>query len=51
VDDILQQLLGAVIAIAVALAACVAYFWGTNWLLDKFLGSGDASGAAVTPAR
>lgn len=47
-DDILQQLLGAVIAIAVALAACVAYFWGTNWLLDKFLGSGDASGAAVT---
>ncbi len=32
-----QQILGAVIAVLVALAACVAYFWGTNWLLDKFL--------------
>ena len=30
-----QQILGAVIAVVVALAACVAYFWGTNWLLDK----------------
>jgi alpha-glucoside transport system permease protein len=35
--DILQQVLGAVIAIAIALAGCFAYFWGTNWLLDKFL--------------
>jgi len=32
-----QQILGAVIAVVIALAACVAYFWGTNWLLDKFL--------------
>ena len=37
--DILEQVFGAVIAIALALAGCVAYFWGTNWLLDKFLAS------------
>jgi len=33
----IQQILGAVIAVVIALAACFAYFWGTNWLLDKFL--------------
>jgi alpha-glucoside transport system permease protein len=33
------QIAGAVLAVAIALAACVAYFWGTNWLLDKFLSS------------
>jgi alpha-glucoside transport system permease protein len=32
-----QQILGAVIAVVVALAACAAYFWGTNWLLDRLL--------------
>jgi alpha-glucoside transport system permease protein len=37
-----QQILGAVIAVVVALAACVTYFWGTNWLLDKFLASNTA---------
>ncbi|SFZ86181.1 alpha-glucoside transport system permease protein [Devosia enhydra] len=31
-----EQILGAVLAVAVALAACVAYFWGTNWLLDRW---------------
>ena len=34
-----QQILGAIIAVAIALAACFAYFWGTNWLLDRVLGS------------
>jgi alpha-glucoside transport system permease protein len=48
VGDVLQQLFGAVIAIAVALGACVAYFWGTNWLLDRFLNSDNVTGAAVT---
>jgi alpha-glucoside transport system permease protein len=38
-SDILQQLLGAAFAIAVALAGLFAYFWGTNWLLDKYLAS------------
>ena len=37
--DVLQQVLGAGFAIAIALAAAVAYFWGTNWLLDKVLAS------------
>jgi alpha-glucoside transport system permease protein len=37
--DILQQIVGAIFAIAIALAGCVAYFWGTNWLLDRFLGT------------
>jgi alpha-glucoside transport system permease protein len=32
-----QQILGAVLAVVVALASCFAYFWGTNWLLDRWL--------------
>lgn len=32
-----QQILGAILAVGIALAACFAYFWGTNWLLDRFL--------------
>jgi len=48
VNDILQQLVGAGFAIAVALAACVAYFWGTNWLLDRVLGSATATGDVAT---
>lgn len=35
--DIVQQIVGAIFAIAIALAGCVAYFWGTNWLLDRWL--------------
>jgi alpha-glucoside transport system permease protein len=36
--DIIQQIIGALIAIVVAVGGCVAYFWGTNWLLDRVLG-------------
>ena len=36
-SDIIQQILGALIAIAIALGGTVAYFWGSNWLLDRFL--------------
>src|SRR3569832_2387242 len=32
-----QQILKTVLAVGIALAACFAYFWGTNWLLDRFL--------------
>ena len=32
-----EQIVGAIIAVAIALAACFAYFWGSNWLLDRFL--------------
>lgn len=41
-----EQVLGAVLAVAVALAAAVAYFWGTNWLLDKFLAAPASSAAS-----
>src|ERR1700754_4079604 len=34
---LLEQIVGAAFAVVIALAAAVAYFWGTNWLLDKFL--------------
>ncbi len=47
-NDVLTQILGAGFAIIVALAACVAYFWGTNWLLDRFLGSANQRGDALT---
>jgi alpha-glucoside transport system permease protein len=47
-SDIVQQIFGAVVAIAIALAGCVAYFWGTNWLLDRFLGSATATGDELT---
>jgi alpha-glucoside transport system permease protein len=29
----------AVIAVLIAVAACFAYFWGTNWLLDRLIAS------------
>lgn len=47
-NDVLVQILGAIFAILVALAACVAYFWGTNWLLDKSLGSANMRGDQAT---
>jgi alpha-glucoside transport system permease protein len=46
--DILQQIFGAVIAILLALAGLVIYFWGTNWLLDRFLSSNNATGDEIT---
>lgn len=38
-SDVFQQVVGAALAIAIALGGAVAYFWGTNWLLDKLLGT------------
>ena len=46
--DIFQQITGAVIAIILALAGLVIYFWGTNWLLDRLLSSGSSSGNEIT---
>ena len=44
-----QQILGAVLAVLIALAAAGAYFWGSNWLLDRFLAPNAAlSSEAVT---
>ena len=48
-SDVFQQVVGALFAIAIALGGAVAYFWGTNWLLDKFLGTGaQMSGREIT---
>lgn len=33
----IQQILGACLAVLIALAAALAYFWGTNWLLDRLM--------------
>jgi alpha-glucoside transport system permease protein len=46
--DIIQQISGAVIAIFLALAGLVIYFWGSNWLLDRFLSSNTAAGDEIT---
>lgn len=46
-----QQILGAVFAVVVALAACFAYFWGTNWLLDRFFATNPAMGDQVVTKR
>jgi alpha-glucoside transport system permease protein len=37
--ELFQQITSAAFAIVIAVAACVAYFWGSNWLLEKFLGT------------
>ncbi len=38
----IEQVIGAVIAVLIALAACFVYFWGSNWLLDRLLASNSA---------
>lgn len=38
-----EQILNATITVIVGVAACFFYFWGTNWLLDKFLTTEDES--------
>jgi alpha-glucoside transport system permease protein len=37
--------------VAIALAACFAYFWGTNWLLDKFLATDNSMPVTKVTAR
>ena len=33
----IQQILGAILAVTIALVVCFAYFWGSNWFLDRTL--------------
>lgn len=47
----IQQILGAGLAVVVALVACAAYFWGTNWLLDKLLAPNATMGSAAVTRR
>jgi alpha-glucoside transport system permease protein len=44
----IQQIVGALTAVLIAVAACFAYFWGTNWILDRLLSSNAMAGDAVT---
>jgi len=37
----IQQILGAALAVFIGVAACFAYFWGTNWILDRLISSND----------
>ena len=46
-----QQILGAILAVGIALAACFAYFWGTNWLLDRVLGTNNSMSVEVVTRR
>jgi len=46
-----EQIVGALIAVAVALAACFAYFWGTNWLLDRFLATDNSMSVETVTRR
>lgn len=39
------QIAGALATVVIGVAACVIYFWGTNWLLDRTLGTASTSGA------
>jgi alpha-glucoside transport system permease protein len=34
-----QQFLMAALAVFIGVAACFAYFWGTNWILDRLVAS------------
>jgi len=47
----IQQITGAAIAVLVAVAACFAYFWGTNWILDRVIGSSDAMSPSQSTQR
>ena len=46
-----SQILGAAFAVVVALVACAAYFWGTNWLLDKLLAPHAGMGSEAVTRR
>lgn len=50
-SDILPQIVSGLIAIVIALAGAVAYFWGTNWLLDKYLATDSRHSVEETTRR
>ena len=37
----LEQVTGAAFTVFIGVSAALAYFWGSNWLLDRFLLTGD----------
>jgi alpha-glucoside transport system permease protein len=47
----IQQVLSAVVVVLIGLAACFAYFWGTNWVLDRLLGTNDSMPSETVTRR
>ncbi|WP_192895659.1 carbohydrate ABC transporter permease [Arsenicitalea aurantiaca] len=42
----MPQLLNAALTVVIGVAACVLYFWGTNWVLDRTLSGEGPNGGA-----
>lgn len=47
----IDQILWALFAVVVAIVACILYFAGTNWLLDRFLAPAAGRGSAQVRLR
>ena len=47
----IQQILSAALAVLIALAACFAYFWGTNWVLDKLVATDNSMSPETVTRR
>lgn len=39
----IAQILSATQTVIIGVAACILYFWGTNWVLDRLMGGAEAS--------
>ncbi len=46
-----EQILNATITVIIGVGAALAYFWGSNWLLDRFLLTGPDASPAQTIRR
>ncbi|WP_417579945.1 carbohydrate ABC transporter permease [Pelagibacterium sp.] len=46
-----QQFLGALLAVVGGVAACLAYFWGSNWILDRSLGTSTAGDGVASATQ
>jgi alpha-glucoside transport system permease protein len=45
------QVFSAILAVCIALAACFAYFWGANWILDKLLATDNSMSVDLVTRR
>src|SRR5690554_5452475 len=42
-----EQLFQALVTIVIGVGACILYFWGSNWLLDRLISARTADGVAT----
>jgi alpha-glucoside transport system permease protein len=47
----IEQIVGAILTVLIGVAGCVVYFWGTNWLLDRFLATNQSMTGEVVTRR